>query len=86
MMQIDRLTSFQAVEDWLRNLGLIHFAQSFYDNGYEDLETCKYIGETDLDAIGVKNDRDRDDILCAVDRLKQVRKSFELSLPSVYTT
>lgn len=64
-------TSFQPVEDWLRNLGLLHFAQSFYDNGYEDIETCKQIGEEDLNVIGIRSDRDRNDILSAVKRMQQ---------------
>lgn len=68
---MQRCVSFQAVEDWLRCLGLLHYAQSFYDNGYEDLETVKKIKEKDLDAIGMKNESDREDILRAVTDLYQ---------------
>lgn len=63
--------SFQAVEDWLRNLGLLHYAQNFYNHGYEDLETCKLIECTDLDVIGIKHDRDRADLLEAVGKLRR---------------
>jgi len=68
---MQRCFSFQAVEDWLRCLGLLHYAQSFYDNGYEDLDTVKKIREKDLDAIGMLNGTDRDDILKAVEELDQ---------------
>lgn len=59
------------MEDWLRSLGFIHYTQAFLDNGYDELEICKEIGKEDLDAIGVKNFKDRTDILNAVQRLKQ---------------
>ncbi|KXJ24427.1 Sterile alpha motif domain-containing protein 5 [Exaiptasia diaphana] len=59
------------VEDWLRSLGLIQYTQAFLDNGYDELDICKEMGEEDLDAIGVRNTRDRVDILSAVNRLKQ---------------
>lgn len=70
-MDRSQSTSFQQVEDWLRGLGLLQYAQSFYDNGYEDVETCKEINAEDLDVIGVKGERDRNDIIVAVERLKQ---------------
>ena len=60
-----------SVEDWLRSLGFIHYTQAFLDNGYDELEICKEIGTEDLDAIGVRNFKDRTDILSAVTRLKQ---------------
>lgn len=63
--------SFQAVEDWLRSLGLLHYAQSFYDNGYEDLETCKLMKEEDLNVIDIKTEQDRQDILNGIYTLKQ---------------
>lgn len=59
------------MEDWLRSLGFIHYTQAFLDNGYDELEICKEIGKEDLDAIGVRNVKDRTDILNAVARLKQ---------------
>ena len=58
------------VEEWLRSLNLVAYTQAFLDNGYDELDICKEIGEEDLDAIGVLNRRDRGDILNAVDRLK----------------
>ncbi|KAL1441490.1 hypothetical protein MTO96_008462 [Rhipicephalus appendiculatus] len=54
------------VADWLRTLGLPQYAESFVDNGYDDLEICKQIGEPDLDAIGVTDPRHRDRVLQAV--------------------
>ena len=54
------------VENWLRSLGLAHYTQDFLDNGYDDLEMCKQIGQEDLDAIGVTNEGHREDILDAV--------------------
>ena len=57
------------VENWLRSLGLAHYTQEFLDNGYDDLEMCKQIGQEDLDAIGVTNEGHREDILDAVSLL-----------------
>ncbi|CAN7988877.1 unnamed protein product [Ixodes hexagonus] len=54
------------VADWLRTLGLPQYAESFVDNGYDDLEICKQIGEPDLDAIGVSDPRHRERVLQAV--------------------
>ncbi|EFB18670.1 hypothetical protein PANDA_017458 [Ailuropoda melanoleuca] len=41
------------VYEWLKALQLPQYAESFVDNGYDDLEVCKQIGDPDLDAIGV---------------------------------
>lgn len=57
------------VEEWLRSIGLVHYTQSFLDNGYDDLEICKQIGDPDLDAIGVDDPIERSDILAAVKQL-----------------
>ncbi|KAH9381886.1 hypothetical protein HPB48_015394 [Haemaphysalis longicornis] len=54
------------VADWLRTLGLAQYAESFVDNGYDDLEICKQIGEPDLDAIGVSDPKHRHRVLQAV--------------------
>eukprot|EP00111_Clytia_hemisphaerica_P004972 TCONS_00014290-protein len=81
-MERSQSTSFQQVEDWLRGLGLLQYAQSFYDNGYEEIDTCKEITQEDLDVIGVKSERDRDDIIIAVERLKQ-NLYFELEAPII---
>lgn len=58
------------VEEWLRPLNLEHYTQAFLDNGYDDLEVCKQIGEPDLDAIGVLDPGHRKDILDAVGLLR----------------
>ena len=59
------------VEEWLRSLNLVHYTQAFLDNGYDDLEVCKQIGDADLDAIGVDDLCHRSDILGAVKILKE---------------
>ncbi len=57
------------VENWLRSLGMVQYTQSFIDNGYDDLEVCKQIGDADLDAIGVTKESHRKTILEAVNVL-----------------
>ncbi|PVD28467.1 hypothetical protein C0Q70_11055 [Pomacea canaliculata] len=59
------------VEDWLRSLNLVQYTQAFIDNGYDDLEVCKQIGEDDLDAIGVRKDSHREALLQAVQALRE---------------
>ncbi|XP_055887770.1 uncharacterized protein LOC106057893 isoform X3 [Biomphalaria glabrata] len=59
------------VEDWLRSVDLVQYTQSFLDNGYDDLEVCKQIGEDDLDAIGVPRDEHREKLLRAVKVLRE---------------
>ena len=59
------------VENWLRSLNLVHYTQAFVDNGYDDLEICKQIGDPDLDAIGVEKESHRKDILNAVKVLRE---------------
>ena len=63
--------SGQIVEEWLRSLGLIQYYQAFVDNGYDDLEVCKQIGDPDLDAIGVDVSSHRDTVLQAVATLRE---------------
>lgn len=70
--------SFRQVEDWLRSMGLICYAQSFYDNGYENVDICRQIAEQDLAVIGISNVKDKNDILAGVCRLKQKAVYFEL--------
>ena len=77
------------VENWLRTLDLVYYTQAFIDNGYDDLEVCKQIGEDDLNAIGVLETPHRDLILQAVKTLKEqggtaVYFTLEERLPSVY--
>lgn len=59
------------VSEWLRSLRLVQYSDSFIDNGYDDLEICKQIGDPDLDAIGVENPSHREIIHRAVRRLVQ---------------
>ena len=59
------------IGEWLRSLELVQYTQDFLDNGYDDLEICKQIGEADLDAIGVTTEGHRKEILDAVLTLKQ---------------
>ncbi|KAJ7342031.1 hypothetical protein JRQ81_008421, partial [Phrynocephalus forsythii] len=58
------------VYEWLKTLKLSQYAESFVDNGYDDLEVCKQIGDPDLDAIGVSLPRHRRRLHDAVRRLK----------------
>ncbi|XP_017862522.1 PREDICTED: sterile alpha motif domain-containing protein 5 isoform X4 [Drosophila arizonae] len=64
--------------EWLRALGLAQYAESFLDNGYDDLEICKQVGDPDLDAIGVDNPAHRHKLL------KSVRSLREKGAASVY--
>lgn len=64
--------------EWLKALGLSQYASSFLDNGYDDLEICKQVGEPDLDAIGVKHLSHRHKLL------KSVRQLREKGAASVY--
>uniref|UniRef100_A0A8C0N7E9 Sterile alpha motif domain-containing protein 5 n=2 Tax=Canis lupus familiaris TaxID=9615 RepID=A0A8C0N7E9_CANLF len=59
------------VYEWLRALQLPQYAEAFVDNGYDDLEVCKQIGDPDLDAIGVLAPAHRRRILEAVRRLRE---------------
>ncbi|XP_058390229.1 sterile alpha motif domain-containing protein 5 isoform X2 [Diceros bicornis minor] len=59
------------VYEWLRALQLPQYAESFVDNGYDDLEVCKQIGDPDLDAIGVRAPAHRRRVLEAVRRLRE---------------
>ncbi|GIY02678.1 sterile alpha motif domain-containing protein 5 [Caerostris darwini] len=54
------------VREWLKYLDLEQYYESFVDNGYDDLEMCKQIGEPDLDAIGVRHPKHRQQIRQAV--------------------
>ena len=40
---------------WLHTLDQEHLFESFLENGYDDLETVKQMGEEDLLAIGVED-------------------------------
>ncbi|KAM9341568.1 SAM and SH3 domain-containing protein 1 [Symphorus nematophorus] len=62
------------VLEWLSKLHLAQYVESFIDNGYDDLEVCKQIGEPDLDAIGVHIEYHRHRLLKAVQTLKDEDK------------
>ncbi|XP_076844174.1 SAM and SH3 domain-containing protein 1a isoform X2 [Brachyhypopomus gauderio] len=62
------------VYEWLKTLHLCRYVQAFVDNGYDDLEVCKQIGDPDLDAIGVFIPHHRHRVHEAVKRLKEEDK------------
>ncbi|XP_047509887.1 uncharacterized protein LOC125052882 isoform X4 [Pieris napi] len=64
-------TNGNIVIEWLRSLHLGQYAESFIDNGYDDLEICKQVGEPDLDAIGVLNPAHRQRLLHSVRTLRE---------------
>uniref|UniRef100_A0A1A8TXC2 Sterile alpha motif domain-containing protein 5 n=1 Tax=Nothobranchius furzeri TaxID=105023 RepID=A0A1A8TXC2_NOTFU len=71
------------VLQWLSKLHLAQYVESFLDNGYDDLEVCKQIGEPDLDAIGVRIQYHRHRLLTAVKSLKEEDKR---KIPGYYFT
>ncbi|XP_041970531.1 uncharacterized protein LOC121726947 isoform X3 [Aricia agestis] len=64
-------TNGNIVVEWLRSLHLAQYSESFIDNGYDDLEICKQVGEPDLDAIGVLNPAHRQRLLHSVRSLRE---------------
>ncbi|KFM58412.1 Sterile alpha motif domain-containing protein 5, partial [Stegodyphus mimosarum] len=60
------MTDQNIVREWLKYLDLEQYYESFVDNGYDDLEMCKQIGDPDLDAIGVQQPKHRQLIRQAV--------------------
>lgn len=67
------------VYEWLKTLQLAQYVEAFVDNGYDDLEVCKQIGDPDLDAIGVYVPHHRQRIHEAVRRLKDEAKETAAS-------
>ncbi|CAC5390853.1 unnamed protein product [Mytilus coruscus] len=65
------MMSDNIVANWLGSLNLDYYTQAFFDNGYDELEICKQIGDADLDAIGVTKNAHREKVLRAVTRLKE---------------
>ena len=59
------------VSVWLRFLNIEEYTERFVDNGYDDLETVKMIGEDDLKAIGIDNQKDLEMILLSVKILRE---------------
>ncbi|XP_033874102.2 SAM and SH3 domain-containing protein 1a isoform X6 [Acipenser ruthenus] len=72
--------STNIVYEWLKTLHLCQYVESFVDNGYDDLEVCKQIGDPDLDAIGVFLPHHRKKINDAVKRLKEEEKETATGL------
>ncbi|XP_026871341.2 SAM and SH3 domain-containing protein 1a isoform X3 [Electrophorus electricus] len=68
------------VYEWLKTLHLSQYVEAFVDNGYDDLEVCKQIGDPDLDAIGVFIPHHRQRIHDAVKRLKDDDKETAAGL------
>ncbi|XP_071440065.1 sterile alpha motif domain-containing protein 5-like [Hetaerina americana] len=64
-------TASNIVAEWLRSLQLGRYAESFLDNGYDDLEICKQVGDPDLDAIGVFEPSHRSRLLHSVRALRE---------------
>ena len=52
-------------------LNIEEYAEQFIDNGYDDLETVKMMGEEDLKAIGIDNQKDEEMILLSVMILRE---------------
>ena len=78
--------SWNVVEMWLRTLGFHHYTQAFIDNGYDDLDVCRQIGDADLDAIGVTADEDRASLLTAVSQLQDsITSSMNVGVTSNVT-
>ncbi|XP_043119371.1 SAM and SH3 domain-containing protein 1 isoform X2 [Puntigrus tetrazona] len=71
------------VYEWLKTLQLCQYVESFVDNGYDDLEVCKQIGDPDLDAIGVFTPHHREKVLRAVERLRDEDRKVA---PGLYFT
>ena len=59
------------VSVWLRFLNIEEYTEQFIDNGYDDLETIKQMGEEDLKAIGIDNQKDEEMILLSVKILRE---------------
>ncbi|KAF5300422.1 hypothetical protein FQA39_LY02221 [Lamprigera yunnana] len=68
---MSRRTESNIVTEWLLSLHLPQYADSFIDNGYDDLEICKQVGDPDLDAIGVFNPVHRNILLQSVRNLRE---------------
>lgn len=71
------------VFNWLDDLSLSHLFEKFLENGYEDLELCTKIGETDLNAIGIPDLRERIAVLQAVRQLQHELHSLPPPRPVV---
>ena len=63
--------SNSVIRNWLKFLDAEVYAESFIDNGYDDLETINRIEREDLEAIGVIGQEPQDYLLAAVKVLKE---------------
>ena len=54
----------------LRFLNIEEYTETFIDNGYDYLKTVKLMGEEDLKAIGIDNQKDKEIILYSVKILR----------------
>ena len=59
------------VGSWLKSMNLQCYLDSFLDNGYDELEICKQIGDLDMDAIGVYHPQHRHTIRQQVQILQE---------------
>ena len=59
------------VGSWLHSMNLEYYLQSFIDNGYDELEICKLIGDRDMDAIGIYHPQHRQTIRQQVQILQE---------------
>ena len=66
-----KLEEQNIVSVWLRFLNIEEYSERFIDNGYDDLETVKMIGEDDLKAMGIDNKKDKEMILLSVKILRE---------------
>ncbi|CDQ59616.1 unnamed protein product [Oncorhynchus mykiss] len=71
------------VYEWLQTIQVPQYLEAFVDNGYDDLEVCKQIGDPDLDAIGVHARHHRQKVLNAV---KKLREEDKKKAPGLYFT
>ena len=65
------------MSSWLRSMYLECYLEAFLDNGYDELEICKQIGDRDLDAIGVYHPHHRQTIMHQV-RILQEKGGFHV--------
>ncbi|KAJ9582773.1 hypothetical protein L9F63_022884, partial [Diploptera punctata] len=73
--------SSNIVVEWLRSLHLGQYSESFIDNGYDDLEICKQVGDPDLDAIGVFNPSHRNNYSNRFKKLRPSTKTVSATVP-----
>ena len=65
-----------AVSEWLRSFGGEKHAPIFTEHGYDRLQKCENLTESDLTKMGVNNDTDRRVLLRQAGQLKLVSNAF----------